>query len=202
MKKKVGFIVNPVAGIGGSVGLKGSDGIDIQNEAWKRGAVKKSGFKAIEALKILLEYEEEVTIYTAPGEMGESLALELGLTPEVVGNVEFPSKASDTEAIAAQIAKLGIDVLLFAGGDGTARNICSAIDESIPVIGIPAGVKIHSAVYATSPSVQQVRHFFLAYMGKFQHAQQKLWILTKMNTEVGAYKQNFMVIYQFLFCVA
>ncbi len=150
--KKVGFIVNPVAGIGGSVGLKGSDGIDIQEEAWKRGAIKKSGFKALECLKVLLQYEEEIVIYTAPGEMGESVLAELGIKAEIVGKVDFPSKASDTESIAAQIAKLGIDVFLFAGGDGTARNVCASIGETIPVIGIPAGVKIHSAVYATSPS--------------------------------------------------
>lgn len=151
MKRRIGLIVNPVAGIGGSVGLKGSDGNEIQQEAWKRGATKKSGLRAQQALKTLLEYQEEFTILTAPGEMGEKWVRELGFIPKIFGEVKFPSTSADTERIAKEISMQEIDVLLFAGGDGTARNICAAIPEGIPVIGIPAGVKIHSAVYATSP---------------------------------------------------
>jgi predicted polyphosphate/ATP-dependent NAD kinase len=84
--------------------------------------------------------------------MGEEIARETGWDPSVAGNaITEETTAADTERTAAAMAALGIDLLLFAGGDGTARNVCQAIGSSVPAIGIPSGVKMHSAVFATGP---------------------------------------------------
>ncbi len=151
MKKKLGVIINPVAGVGGSVGLKGSDGPDIQKLAFEKGAVQKSTQKMRLALEAVLPMAETVVVYAAGGNMGEDLCKELGFETCIVGTAREKTGPSDTENAAREMAKLGVDVLLFAGGDGTARNICASFDAEIPVVGVPAGVKIHSAVYATSP---------------------------------------------------
>jgi len=149
--KKIGLIINPVAGMGGRVGLKGSDGLDIQKKARSLGAVSEAQNKALIALKEI-ELKEVDKIWTGPGEMGENCARQAGFSPSVIGNItQGYTTPEDTINIARKIKELGIDILLFAGGDGTARNINDSIHTQIPVLGIPAGVKIHSAVYAVNP---------------------------------------------------
>jgi predicted polyphosphate/ATP-dependent NAD kinase len=149
--RKIGLIVNPVAGMGGRVGLKGSDGADIQQKARSLGAVPEAANKALIALK-QIELKDEYEFLTGPGEMGEDCARQAGFSPKVVGNItKGLTTPEDTIAIAKKIKEIGVDILLFAGGDGTARNIFDAIHTQIQVLGIPAGVKIHSAVYAVNP---------------------------------------------------
>lgn len=152
MKKRLGLVINPVAGIGGTVGLKGSDGLEIQKMALARGAVERAGLKTGQALEALLPLRKEIIVYAAPGQMGETLARNLGFETVVVGQAAAQTTAADTERAVDLLCGLHVDVLLFAGGDGTARNVCAAIHEGVPVVGVPAGVKIHSAVYATSPA--------------------------------------------------
>jgi predicted polyphosphate/ATP-dependent NAD kinase len=148
---RLGLIINPWAGIGGSVALKGSDGVAA--EALALGAVPLAQQRARTALTELLPYQSQVHILTVAGLMGENLARELGFTVTVVyQGVSEPSTAADTEAAATCLSKAGIDLLLFAGGDGTARNICAVVDAHTTVLGIPAGCKIHSGVYAITPS--------------------------------------------------
>lgn len=152
MKKKIGFIINPIAGMGGRVGLKGSDGIDILMKAKELGAKPESPRRSIETMKILAEIKDQVEILTWSGEMGENEAREAGFDPTVVGSYgNRMSTPDDTIEAARKMAEMDVDLLLFAGGDGTARNICYAVGAKIPVLGIPAGVKIHSAVYAVNP---------------------------------------------------
>jgi len=150
-EKRLGLIVNPIAGIGGSVGLKGSDGAEIQRKALALGAVPQSLNRAIQALE-RLKPVDDLEIVTYPGEMGEDAAGACGLGPMVVGSIK-PGETTpeDTRNAAREMLRLNVDLLLFAGGDGTARDIYNAVGEELPVLGIPAGVKIHSAVYATNP---------------------------------------------------
>ncbi|MBA6327161.1 ATP-NAD kinase family protein [Colwellia sp. MB02u-6] len=153
---KLGLVINPIAGIGGSVALKGSDGIGIAEQAIALGATAKSNTRALLALEILLPYKENIIIYTASGDMGEHTAKALGFNTQVVYKLEHrlehrPTTELDTEqAVSACITK-DIDLLLFAGGDGTARNVCHIVEDKFPVLGIPAGCKIHSGVYAITP---------------------------------------------------
>ena len=149
MQFKLGLIVNPVAGLGGSVALKGSD--DVAAKALALGALPKANLRTKAALEVLLPYQDKITIYTVNDSMGESSAKELGFNTEVVYQSEHQSSATDTELAAQALQQLGVDLILFAGGDGTARNICHAVEDTVPVLGIPAGCKIHSGVYAITP---------------------------------------------------
>jgi len=151
MQFKLGLIVNPVAGLGGSVALKGSDGIDTAAKAIELGAQPKANLRTKAALEVLLPYKEQLTIFTVNDVMGENTAKELGFSTQVIYRSEHSTTSDDTELAAKALQQLGVDLILFAGGDGTARNICHAVDDSVPVLGIPAGCKIHSGVYAITP---------------------------------------------------
>ena len=149
--RRLGLIVNPVAGIGGRVGLKGSDGAEIQKKALALGAVPQSLNRAIQALE-RLKPVDELEVITYPGEMGEDAARACGFEPTVIGSIK-PGETTpeDTMNAAGEMLRLHVDLLLFAGGDGTARDVYNAIGEELPVLGIPAGVKIHSAVFGANP---------------------------------------------------
>ncbi len=146
---KIGLIVNPLAGIGGAAGLKGSDGEQTVAEALRRGARPQAAERAARALRELAG--EPVRLLVWQGAMGEDSAAAAGISAEVLGHVSSRSTPADTRQAAAAMLEQGIDLLLFAGGDGTARDICDVVGSRVPVLGIPAGCKMHSAVYAVNP---------------------------------------------------
>lgn len=148
MSFQLGLIINPFAGLGGSVALKGSD--DVAEQAMALGAVPHAQERTRSALALLEGLDIEVLTWA--GDMGENLAREMGFSTRVLGMSDnIPSTAEDTCRAAEALRQAGVDLLLFAGGDGTARNICETLGEDIPVLGVPAGVKIHSGVYALTP---------------------------------------------------
>lgn len=148
----LGLIINPLAGIGGSVGLKGSDGAEIVKEAFSRGAQCKSSIRAKLALEVLLGIKAKIKIIACPQSMGENIVADMGFDYQVLTDISIKNtSAEDTCKAAQQLLDQKVDIILFAGGDGTARDICSVVSDQIPVLGIPAGVKIHSAVYAVTP---------------------------------------------------
>ena len=152
VKRKLGFIVNPIAGIGGRVGLKGSDGQEIIEKALELGAFQTSPSRAVEALRRLTPIKDNIELITCPYEMGEDEARECSFQPIAIGSAtRGKTTSADTRNAAKEMCELRVDLLLFAGGDGTARDIHEAVDQTVPVLGIPAGVKIHSAVFAVNP---------------------------------------------------
>ena len=148
MASRLGLIVNPVAGLGGRVGLKGTDGEDTVRKALELGAEPQAHKRAVEALKHI---PRSTLILTYPGAMGEEEAREAGFEPDVFGSIGAITTSRDTVRAASAMTELGVDLILFAGGDGTARDIYSAVGSTVPVLGVPSGVKIHSAVFAVNP---------------------------------------------------
>lgn len=148
---RLGLIINPVAGVGGAVALKGSDG--VVEQALALGAVPQAHHKTALALEQLLPLKDKLQILTVAGAMGADLLASLGFQFQICYTPKSgQTTAEDTEQAAIAIAEQGVELLLFAGGDGTARNICAAVGERATVLGVPAGCKIHSGVYAITPS--------------------------------------------------
>ncbi|MEI6894735.1 MAG: ATP-NAD kinase family protein [Colwellia sp.] len=151
---KLGFIINPIAGIGGSVALKGSDG--MAKHALALGATPQANARAKLALEVLLPYQRDIIIYTANNQMGEQCAKDLGFNVTVLyKSANEQTKNEDTELAVKALLANDVDIILFAGGDGTARDISNVIviddSQQVPVLGLPAGCKIHSGVYAITP---------------------------------------------------
>lgn len=145
---KLGLLVNPMAGIGGAVGLKGSDGESIVDQALQRGAVPRALQRVGIFLRELQPYQAQIQWFCWGGAMGEDSLQEAGFSMQVCGECAATTGAVDTRQAARALQQQGVDLIVFAGGDGTARDIHQAVNTSIPVLGIPAGVKIHSGVYA------------------------------------------------------
>lgn len=149
---RIGLIINPIAGMGGRVGLKGTDGLADQARAL--GARPLAGEKTLRALGGLAARGRTagLCLVAPPGKMGGDAARAAGLPLEILDmDTGEKTQARDTVAAAREMVGQQVDLILFAGGDGTARDVCEVVGESLPVIGIPAGVKLHSPVFAVSP---------------------------------------------------
>jgi predicted polyphosphate/ATP-dependent NAD kinase len=163
-RRRIGLIINPLAGIGGRVGLKGSDGRDIVERARTLGAVPAAGLRVAETLSRLGGFVADVCLATYPEEMGASVAAEAGFEPAVLGSIPAGgTTGEDTRRAVRDLCAWGAELIVFAGGDGTARDVASAVEGAVPVIGIPAGVKIHSSVFAVTPrhAADVVREFLV-----------------------------------------
>ncbi len=145
--KKTGLIVNPIAGMGGSVGLKGTDG-KTYNKALELGA-KPTTPKSIDDTLALIT-RKDLYFVVAPGKMGEDFVRKFDFQYEVVSKIGEETNADDTKRIVGEMIEKGITLLVFVGGDGTARDIYDVLGLTIPVVGIPSGVKMFSPVFALS----------------------------------------------------
>ncbi len=143
-----------MAGIGGPAGLKGSDDVVLINAAQLSGAQLRAPDRALRCMQLLAShYKQNVRITTYSGVMGEDVVRQCGFVPDlIVGSSKASTtSAKDTcDAVQAFIAAK-VDLILFVGGDGTARDVCSVLGDQLPVLGIPSGVKMHSGVFALSP---------------------------------------------------
>lgn len=146
---RIGFLVNPVAGMGGRVGLKGTD--DMAGEALRRGARPVSRVRALQTLQILRS--RQFLFFTCSAEMGENILIESGISRySVLYQYSGESTAHDTREACRKFLEYGVDLILFCGGDGTARDVFDGIGDRVPILGIPAGVKMYSAVFAVNPT--------------------------------------------------
>lgn len=162
----IGVLVNPVAGIGGPAGLSGSDGEEVQRRAQLLGSRSRSSERMGLALNVLAERHGGIEILTAAGAMGEDTVRAAGLrarvayTPQTAAGSAAAhgtdtgwatTSAADTRAAATALAEAGATLVLFSGGDGTARDVADALPESVAGLGVPSGVKMYSGVFAVAP---------------------------------------------------
>jgi len=150
---RIGVVVNPIAGMGGRVGLKGTD--EKVEEARERGAEPRAPDRAREALAALHERAPNTDLLTYGGVMGERGARDAGFDPTLVGEpAGEETTAEDTRETVRRFVERGVDLVLFVGGDGTAVDVAETVSEAdgdAPVLGVPAGVKVYSSVFAVTP---------------------------------------------------
>ena len=165
---RIGLIINPIAGVGGKIGYKGSDGLEVEKAISEQGAEFQSPKRTREFLQALIPMQHEILFITVAGVMGSTILQEFPflfdlLTDQfLLESTElFLTTSEHTKAAARALQTQQIDLLLFVGGDGTARDICEVVNQTIPVLGIPAGVKIHSSVFSVKPpdAAQIVRQY-------------------------------------------
>src|SRR5579863_667182 len=150
--RRIGLIVNPIAGMGGSVALKGTDGAEALALARALRAEPRAEARTARALRRLAAAAPSAELVTVAGAMGEAAAEAAGLPRDLVTwRPGLNTTAADTREAAREMRALGVGLILFAGGDGTARDILAAVGDALPILGIPCGVKMHSAVFAVSP---------------------------------------------------
>ena len=149
--RRIGLVVNPIAGMGGAVGLKGTDG-DLAVRARVLGAIPLANRRALRALDAIGPTAQAVDWLTCDGPMGaDSLEAAGCRFRTVYRSAGATTSAADTQAAASAMLEHGAELILFAGGDGTAADLLAAVGRRVPILGIPAGVKMHSAVFAISP---------------------------------------------------
>jgi len=147
--KTVALVVNPLAGLGGAVGLKGTDNLD--QEALLKGARPKAPSRATEALRKIPR--ESTRFLTCAGKMGEEECRKAGIEDfEVVYHNPDLTTRDHTRGACQAFLEHNVDLVVFCGGDGTARDVFDSIGRNIPILGIPAGVKMYSGVFAINPS--------------------------------------------------
>lgn len=148
---RLGVVINPIAGMGGRAGLHGTDGPALA-AALSRGATPVAPPRARRALALLRErLRDDAVVLAAAGAMGGELLDELAWPHVTVHDPASPTGPGDTARAVEAMRSAGVDLVLFAGGDGTARDVLAALGSGIAVLGVPAGVKMHSGVFATSP---------------------------------------------------
>jgi len=183
-KKTLGFIVNPIAGMGGAVGLKGTDGKDILEKAINLGAEPVAPARAESFLSELKAIKKDVRLIVGAGLMGETEARNHGYSCKVFGEKREETKPEDTVEIAKEIVKEDVDLLIFCGGDGTARDVLNAVDKQVPVLGVPTGVKMHSAVFAVDPKAAA------RIASRFLRKQLPLWEAEVMDIDEEAFRRG------------
>jgi predicted polyphosphate/ATP-dependent NAD kinase len=149
---RIGFVVNPIAGMGGRVGLKGTDG--MVERARELGAEPRAPERAVTALRALARHASDVELLTVGGVMGADEAREAGLDPTVVVEVGAETSSQDTKTAVEAFLEGEVDLVLFVGGDGTAVDVAKTVQDAasdVPMLGVPAGVKIYSSVFGVTP---------------------------------------------------
>jgi len=151
----VGLVINPLAGTGGPLAQKGSDNLYL-------GDYLAADMLSLNSLKRVADFcsalgavAKDIAWLAPNGVMGAAVLHHLGITFQSADTevATIPS-AADTQALVAEYCKKNVDLIVFAGGDGTAADVAQVITHCNPaqlVLGIPAGVKIQSGVFAINP---------------------------------------------------
>lgn len=164
-----GFVVNPIAGMGGRVGLKGTD--NVVEEARERGAQPVAGNRALRTMETLVKardtLNQDVPIrwLTVSGKMGADILKKAGFSQsdyEIVYKCPEKTTKKDTQNACKIFQSNNAELIVFCGGDGTAHDIYDVVNKDVPMLGIPSGVKMYSGVFGVNP--ESVAEVILAYI--------------------------------------
>ncbi|MGC8663690.1 MAG: ATP-NAD kinase family protein [Thermoplasmata archaeon] len=182
---KIGFLINPIAGMGGSVGLKGTD--NLYEDALKLGAKPVSPSRAREFIMSAKKYLKDHQVITCGKDMGENVLQDSDICNyEIVYEPKKITTRNDTLECAKKLKNANI--IIFVGGDGTSRDILDAVDRDVPILGIPSGVKMYSAIFASSPkSGSELLKLFITGNSSLQERE-------VMDIDEDLYRQNKLVI--------
>ena len=184
---KIGLIVNPIAGMGGSVGLKGTDG-GIYKKALELGAKPVTPDRTKKFL-FNIAVQNKIMILVPSGDMGENFVKNFDIPFKILGSVSDKTSSVDTKRFAKKMLSEDVDLLVFVGGDGTARDIFDAIGLEIPVIGVPSGVKIFSPVFAfSSEAAAEILNDFVMKMSL--HKNLELIEKEVLDIDEQAFREN------------
>ncbi len=147
---RIGALVNPVAGLGGTVALKGTDGPGTVTGALALGALPQAGARFARAMAVLAAACPGARLRIAAGQLGADHVADLPLTLDLCASFPLAGTARDTRAAVRGMGTL--DLLVVAGGDGTLRDVMADLPPGTAVLGIPCGVKMHSGVFARTPA--------------------------------------------------
>jgi predicted polyphosphate/ATP-dependent NAD kinase len=182
---RIGLIINPIAGMGGRVGLKGTDGEETLREAIRRGASPRAQDRASQALGALKN--ADIQWVTWGGPMGEDILRKLGFAPQVLGSPSNEKTGKeDTLKAAEAMLEVKLDLIVFTGGDGTAVDVMSVVGDRVPILGIPSGVKMYSGVFGTTPrATGELLRRFIA--GEASVAEREV-----MDIDEAAYREGYL----------
>ncbi len=170
--------------MGGAVGLKGTDGKEILEKALTLGAKPVAASRADTFLSELKTIKVDIHFKVGAGQMGEEETRNQGYSYTVFGEQKKETSQKDTVAVAKEIVIDGVDLLIFCGGDGTARDVLNAVDRQLPVLGVPTGVKMHSAVFAIDPKAAA------RIVSRFLRKQLPLWEAEVMDIDEEAFREG------------
>jgi predicted polyphosphate/ATP-dependent NAD kinase len=173
----IAFIINPIAGMGGKVGLKGTNGEEILKKAKELGAEPIAQKRAEETIKLIFDMKVEIKWLTCSKNMGEYVLKRIGYKSvndfQIVYDTPEITSTEDTKKACAKFKEMKAELILFCGGDGTARDISEVVGKDIPIIGIPAGVKMFSAVFGVNP--KGTAHVVLGFLkGEYSLAESEI----------------------------
>jgi len=150
MTIKIGFIVNPIAGIGGKRAWKGTDGIE---EAWTIFEKEKYAYERVEKALSSISDSKSLFFYYCSDPMGESILQNYPFKKELVYSfAKDQTTAEDTKNACKLFLDKKVDLIVFVGGDGTARDILTVVNQEVPIVGIPSGVKMFSGCFLQYPT--------------------------------------------------
>jgi len=170
--------------MGGAVGLKGTDGKEILERAISLGAKPVAPSRAETFLSELKTIKVNIHLKVGAGLLGEEETRNQDYEYTVYGVQKKETSPKDTVAVAKEIVVDGVDLLIFCGGDGTARDVLNAVDRQLPVLGVPTGVKMHSAVFAVDPKAAA------RIVSRFLRKQLPLWEAEVMDIDEEAFRKG------------
>lgn len=193
LMKQIGFFINPIAGMGGRVGLKGTDNmVDQALALGARPVAQKRAEEAVTKLLRLLSHAAPLSLQwlTCAGDMGETVLKAAGVSANAIEIIHTPAgkpSAEDTQCTVRRFMKRNVDLIVFCGGDGTARDICSVVGINMPILGIPSGVKMFSGVFGTNP-VRSAETIFAFLQDQLEAAQTDVLDLDEARYRAGEWK--------------